>query len=200
MQLGRCSNFTNYRHDEFLPYFDATRLSQIFWRATWKYLKNHASKKTHLVRSGSHTSKPTLMQCQLPGGGGRGEAAGAAAPPDFRNLCSKSPNHLVYLPTIAPPAPQSWRPPVNYYTLAITLVCQNRKFRARTKLVKDSFFRGFESRIWIWPRIRIRTRIRIPVLRLWIPFRRLLKYQTSISTNWPWPKSYSWHGGKWKSF
>ena len=51
------------------------------------------------------------MQCQLPGGGGRGEAAGAAAPPDFRNLCSKSPNHVVYSPTIAPPAPQSWRPP-----------------------------------------------------------------------------------------
>ena len=29
-------------------------------------------------------------------------------PPDFRNLCSKSPIHLVYSPTIAP---QSCRPP-----------------------------------------------------------------------------------------
>ena len=44
-------------------------------------------------------------------GGRQGGAGGAAAPPDFRHLCSKSPNHVVYSPTIAPPAPQSWRPP-----------------------------------------------------------------------------------------
>ena len=43
-------------------------------------------------------------------GGGRWGCRGAAAPPDFRNLCSKSPNHVVYSPTIPLP-PQSWRPP-----------------------------------------------------------------------------------------
>ena len=49
----------------------------------------------------------------------RGGGRGGSCPPDFRNLCSKSPNHVVYSPTIAPPAPQSWRPP---WFLAIILV------------------------------------------------------------------------------
>ena len=38
-------------------------------------------------------------------------------PPDFRNFSDKSPNHLVYSPTIAPPAPQSWRPPLSDFDL-----------------------------------------------------------------------------------
>ena len=49
-------------------------------------------------------------------------------------------------------------------------------------LIEDSFFKGFESRIWIWPKIRIWTQIRIP-------FWRLQLYQKSISTNWPGPKN-----------
>ena len=58
-----------------------------------------------------------------------------------------------------------------------------------TKHVKDSFFRGFESRILIWPKIQIRTRIRIP-------FSRVCKYWKSVSTNNLDLKVSNWLGEK----
>ena len=42
---------------------------------------------------------------------GKAKAVGAAAPPGFRNLCSKSPNHVVYSPTIDPLPRKAGAPP-----------------------------------------------------------------------------------------
>ena len=68
----------------------------------------------------------------------RGAAGGAAAPPDFRNLCSKSPNHVVYSPTIAPPAPQSWRPP-----------CKELESQGKLRLKRRFFSVRLETKVCI---------------------------------------------------